>query len=311
MRVNSLSGRSILSVNDLSVDEFESLIDLSIRVKKSVKAGLFGLEKEGRIITLLFQKPSTRTRLSLEVAARMLKAHPIYMGAGETQLSRGEPIADTVRVFERMSNCIVARVNSHSDLVAMRRLSRVPVINALSDFEHPLQALADFMTLKERKGSLRGLKLAYVGDGNNVAHSLILGAAKLGVWMTVATPEGYRPSLEVIAAAKVEAEKTGAKIDILSSPQKAVEDADAVYTDVWVSMGQEAEAKKKVETLRGYQVNSELMKLAKPGAFFMHCLPAHRGEEVSEDVLESPASVVFDQAENRLHTAIAVLYSVL
>jgi len=177
-------------VNDLSVDEFESLIDLSIRVKKSVKAGLFGLEKEGRIITLLFQKPSTRTRLSLEVAARMLKAHPIYMGAGETQLSRGEPIADTVRVFERMSNCIVARVNSHSDLVAMRRLSRVPVINALSDFEHPLQALADFMTLKERKGSLRGLKLAYVGDGNNVAHSLILGAAKLGVWMSVATPEG-------------------------------------------------------------------------------------------------------------------------
>ncbi|MEM3795038.1 MAG: ornithine carbamoyltransferase, partial [Thermoprotei archaeon] len=209
------------------------------------------------------------------------------------------------------ADCIVARVNSHADLVTMKRLSRVPVINALSDFEHPLQALADFMTLKEKKGSLRGLKLAYVGDGNNVAHSLILGAAKLGVWISVATPEGYRPSLEVVAAAKVEAEKTGARVDVLSSPQRAVEDADAVYTDVWVSMGQEAEGKKKVEALRGYQVNSELMKLAKPGAFFMHCLPAHRGEEVSEEVLESPASIVFDQAENRLHTAIAVLYSVL
>lgn len=311
MRINSLTGRSILSVNDLSINEFESLIDLSVRVKKSVRAGLFSLEREGKVVALVFQKPSTRTRVSLEVAARMLRAHPMYLGAGELQLSRGEPISDTVRVLERMTHCIVARVYSHGDLVAMRRLSRVPIINALSDFEHPLQALADYMTLKEKKGSLKGLKLAYVGDGNNVAHSLILGAAKLGVWISVATPENYRPSLEVLAAAKVEAEKTGAKIEVLTNPQKAVEDADAVYTDVWVSMGQEAEAKKKVEAFRGYQVNSELMKLAKPDAVFMHCLPAHRGEEVTEEVLESAASVVFDQAENRLYTAIAVLYSVL
>jgi ornithine carbamoyltransferase len=311
MRVNSLNGRSILSVNDMSADEFESIIDLSIRIKKSIRAGLFSLEREGRIVTLLFQKPSTRTRLSVEVAARMLKAHPIYLGSSETQLSRGEPMSDTVRVIERMSNCIVARVNSHTDLMAMRRLCRIPVINALSDFEHPLQALADYMTLKEKKGTLRGLKVAYVGDGNNVANSLILGAAKLGVFINVATPDNYRPSLEILATAKVEAEKTGARIDVVSSPQRAVEDADAVYTDVWVSMGQEDERTKKVEALRPYQVNSALMRLAKPDAVFMHCLPAHRGEEVTEDVFESPSSVVFEQAENRLHTAIATLYSVL
>jgi ornithine carbamoyltransferase len=311
MRVNSLSGRSLLSVNDLSSPEFQAIIDLSIRIKKSLKANLFSLEKEGTVVPLIFQKPSTRTRLSLEVACRLLKAHPIYLGWNEMQLSRGEPIADTIRVVERMASCVVARVNSHLDLVTMKQVSKIPVVNALSDKEHPLQILADFMTLKEKRGSFENLTIAYIGDGNNVSNSLILGAAKVGATIRVATPESLKPDIEIVAAAKVEAEKTKGEVQLMTNPQKAVEGANVVYTDVWVSMGQESESSKKIDLLRSYQVNDTLLSLAQQEAFVMHCLPAHRGQEITDSIISGPHSIVFDQAENRLYTAMAVLYSIL
>lgn len=311
MRVNFLNGRSLLSVNDLSPTEFQAMIDLSVRIKNSIRAGLFSLEKEGRNVALLFEKPSTRTRLSLEVACNKLKANPIYMNYGELQLARGESIEHTAKVIGRMTDLIAARVYSHSGLLRMKEAAGVPVVNALSDREHPLQALGDFMTLREHFRDLNKIKIAYVGDGNNVANSLMLAAAKTGTIMTVCTPEPLRPPLEFVALAKSEATKTGAKIELESSPVKAVEGADAVYTDVWVSMGQEAERQKKIEMLSAYQVNERLMKLAKEDALFMHCLPAHVGEEVTEEVIGGPESVVFDQAENRLYTAIAVFYSIL
>jgi len=311
MRVNFLNGRSLLSVNDLSPTEFQAMIELSVRIKNSIKAGLFSLEKEGRNVALLFQKPSTRTRLSLEVACNRLKVNPIYMSWNELQLARGESIEHTAKVIGRMTDLIAARVYSHNELLSIKEAGGVPVVNALSDREHPLQALGDFMTLRERFRDLSKVKIAYVGDGNNVSNSLMLAAAKTGATITVCTPEPLRPPLEFFALARSEATKTGAKIELEASPAKAVEGADAVYTDVWVSMGQEAERQKKVEMLSGYQVNEKLMRLAKEDALFMHCLPAHVGEEVTEPVIEGPKSVVFDQAENRLYTAIAVFYSIL
>jgi ornithine carbamoyltransferase (EC 2.1.3.3) len=237
--------------------------------------------------------------------------HPIALNWNELQLSRGEPLSDTARVFGKMVHCVAARVFSHDDLYTFRDYAKIPIINALSDKEHPLQALADFMTIKEKFGDFKKVKIAYVGDGNNVANSLILATAKVGAYISVATPLNLKPSPDIVARAKIEARKTGAKIEIDTNPQKAVESADVVYTDVWVSMGQEAEASSKIELLKGYQVNDQLFALAKPEAYFMHCLPAHRGQEVTESVIDGPRSIVFEQAENRLYTTIAVFYSVL
>jgi ornithine carbamoyltransferase len=236
----------------------------------------------------------------------------LFLDSNSLQLSRGEPVADTARVLSRYVDGIMARVHSHQELVDLATHSGVPVINGLSDRLHPCQALADFFTLRERFGGLNGLALAYVGDGNNVCHELMLGGAMLGVEVRVATPSGFEPDAEITASARREAERAGGEgPEILRDPREAVEEADAVYTDVWTSMGQEAEAPARRKAFAGYAVTAALMKLASPEAVFMHCLPAHRGEEVAAEVIDGPQSVVFDQAENRLHVQKALLLRLL
>jgi ornithine carbamoyltransferase len=241
------------------------------------------------------------------VGIYQLGGYALYLGANDLQLRRGETIADTARVLSRYVDGIMARVFDHKDIVDLATYSRVPVINGLSDFEHPMQILADFLTIWEKKGTLEGLKFAYVGDGNNVANSLIFGAAIVGMDIYVASPKGYEPLPEVVGKAQEIAKKSGSKVVITNDPIEAVKDADVVYTDVWASMGQEAEAEQRRKIFEPYQVNPELVKHAKEDYLFMHCLPAHRGEEVVDEIVDGPNSVVFDEAENRLHAQKAVM----
>jgi ornithine carbamoyltransferase len=257
---------------------------------------------------MIFQKHSTRTRVSFEVGMYELGGQALYLGTDAIQLQRGETIADTARVLSRYVHGILARVYAHQDVLDLAKFGTVPVINGLTDLLHPCQALADYFTLRERRGSLEGLKIAYVGDGNNVCHELIFGAVKLGLQISVASPEGYQPNQLIVKSATRDAQKLGAPVpDVGGDPMAAVEGADLVYTDVWTSMGQEAEAEARREAFQGYMVTPEMMAMASPEAVFMHCLPAHRGEEVAAEVIDGPQSVVFDQAENRLHVQKAVL----
>lgn len=304
-----LSGRDLLSINDLSPEELRLILDTALMLKRRFYSGerLIPL-LQGKTIALIFEKPSTRTRVSMEVAALQLGAHPLPLRRDELQLSRGEPVKDTARVLSRYVDAIAARVYRHESLLELAAYSRVPVINMLSDLEHPLQALADVMTITEKKGDIRKVKVVYVGDArNNVAHSLMLAVAKLGGHITLAAPKQLWPREDLLAAARAAASETGATVEVVEDPQEAVRGADVVYTDVWVSMGEEAEAEERRRLLRPYQVNARLMSLAAGNAIFMHCLPAHRGEEVTEDVIEGEWSVVWDQAENRLHAQKAVL----
>lgn len=291
---------------DLGAAELVSLLELTRDVKGN--PGRYGSALRGRILSLLFEKPSLRTRLTFEVAAKQL--------GGDSILSVGpvgdrEPIKDVARNLDRWTNCIVARTFSQETIEELARWSAVPVINALSNLYHPCQALADVFTLKEHFGDLLGLKLAFVGDGNNVAHSLMLTAARLGVSVAVATPPGYEPNSEIAHTARGLAEQTGARVTVTNEAAEVLQDADAVYTDVWASMGQEGQKAQRLKDFAPYQVDERLMKMAKPSAIFMHCLPAKRGEEVADAVIESPQSVVFDQAENRLHTQKALLLMLL
>jgi ornithine carbamoyltransferase len=291
---------------DLGAAELISLLELTRDVKAS--PARYAAALRGRILSLLFEKPSLRTRLTFEVAAKQL--------GGDSILSVGpvgdrEPIKDVARNLDRWTSCIVARTFSQETIEELARWSAVPVINALSDLYHPCQALADVFTLKEHFGDLPGLKLAYVGDGNNVAHSLMLTAARLGVSVAVATPPGYEPNSEIAHTARALAEQTGARVTVTNEPTEVLQDADAVYTDVWASMGQESQKAQRLKHFAPYQVDEALMRMAKPSAVFMHCLPAKRGEEVADAVIESPQSVVFDQAENRLHTQKALLLMLL
>ncbi|RLG77583.1 MAG: ornithine carbamoyltransferase [Thermoprotei archaeon] len=309
MNFRSLRGRDLLSIADLTPEELKFLIDLSLDFKRRFYAGERIISiLEGKVLGLIFQKHSTRTRVSLEAAMSQLGGRSFYLSWSELQLGRGEPIKDTARVLERYLDGIAARVYRHRDLVELAEYARIPIINALSDLEHPLQAIADMMTILEKKGRIEGLKIAFLGDGSdNVLHSLMLAASMLGANIYIATAPSYDPNKDILRRAEEEASRSGAEIRIVRDPVEAVENADVVYTDVWVSMGQEAEREKRIKDLQKYQVNSELAKHAKKDFIFMHCLPAHRGEEVTEDVLESPNSVVWDEAENRLHTAKAVL----
>lgn len=313
MALQTLRGRDLLSIADLSRDELRALIELSKHLKNVRRIGLRKLEVlKGKILGLIFEKPSTRTRVSLEVAMRELGGEALYLSSSELQLARGEPIKDTARVLDRYLDAIAARVYRHDTLVELARYASIPVINALSDVEHPLQALADVMTIEEFKGDIAKLKIAFVGDGaDNVLHSLMLAVAKLGGKLYIATAKGYEPRKEILKLAQEEASQTKAEIVITYDPVEAVKDADVIYTDVWVSMGQEAEREKRIRDLRHLQVNPELVKHAKKDYIFMHCLPAHRGEEVVDEIIESKNSVVWDQAENRLHTAKAVLIALL
>jgi len=298
-----LKTKDFLSVADLSVAETESLIKKAIEMKRKAAPQLLS----GKVLALLFEKPSLRTRVSFEIAIHQLGGYCLYLSPSEVGLGKREPVPDVARVLSRYIDCIIARTFSHQSLASLAQYSNTPVINALSDFEHPCQALADIMTINEKKGKLRGLDLAYVGDGNNVANSLLLAAMLTGVNFKIASPVGYEIDKVILQKAKEISANTGSQIVLTSDPKQAVKDADIVYTDVWTSMGQEAESEKRRSVFASYQVNPTLLSLAKKNVIFMHPLPAHHGEEISNGLLDHSSSVVFDQAENRLHLQRALL----
>lgn len=305
MSLKTLKGRDLLHLQEFKPWELEGLLRLALEFKHGLqhRSGL-----KGKIVGLIFEKPSTRTRVSIEVAVKRLGGSSIYMAGEELQLGRREPIEDTARVLDRYLDCIAARVYSHDVLVKLAEYCRIPVINALSDLSHPLQALADLLTIWERIGSLKGVKIAYIGDGNNVCNSLLIGCSKLGVNLAVACPEGYEPNHRFLEWAESNASESGSEVRILRDPFEAVKGADVVYTDVFVSMGFESERDARLKVfLPKYRVTSELIASAGKKAYFMHPLPCHRGEEVEASVVEGPHSIVWDQAENRLYTAEAVL----
>jgi ornithine carbamoyltransferase len=293
--------RDFLRLWDLSSEEIFSLIERAIELKKGVDAGKCPLI--GKSIGLLFEKPSTRTRVSFEVGIYQLGGQPVYMTPAEIQLGRGETISDTAKVLSRYLQGIVIRTHEHERLQEFAVSSDVPVINGLSNLHHPCQVLADLMTIKEKKGDFKGLKVAYIGDGNNVANSLLEAAGRAGFILVIACPEGYEPDAEVLEEAR-----TGrGEIIILREPAEAAAKADVLYTDVWISMGQENETEKRRQRFKTYQLNETLVGYAKKDAIVMHCLPAHRGEEITDAVLDGPHSVVLDQAENRLHAQKALM----
>lgn len=302
-----LKGRDLLSIADLTEEEFWELLEFAKLLKLETLAGKRHEYLKGKTLAMIFQKPSTRTRVAFEVGMYQLGGYALYLSSNDMQLRRGETIADTARVLSRFVDGIMARVFDHQDVVDLAKYANVPVINGLSDEEHPSQVLADFLTIWEKFGTLKGLKLAYVGDGNNVAHSLLLAAGLVGMDIAVATPEGYEPKPFYVEKAKELAAKHGSSVQVLRDPVEAVTGANAVYTDVWASMGQEAEHEERLRIFKPYQVNPNLMSHADKHAIFLHCLPAHRGEEVVDEVADSPQSAIFDEAENRLHAHKAIL----
>jgi ornithine carbamoyltransferase len=305
-----MAQRHFLSLKDWSREEIELLFEMSAAIKGNPES--YATSLGGKSLAMIFQKPSTRTRVSFEVGMFQLGGQALFLGSNDIQLHRGETIADTARVLSRYVHGIMARVFAHQDILDLARHGSVPVINGLSDLLHPCQALADYFTLRERYGDLTGRKMAYVGDGNNVAHELMFGAVKLGMSFVIACPAGYEPNPLIYKSGVREAQKLGSPLpEVTGEPFDAVAGASAVYTDVWTSMGQEAESKKRLAAFQGFQVTPEMMAAAGPGAVFMHCLPAHRGEEVAADVIDGPQSVVFDEAENRLHVQKAVLLTLM
>ena len=299
-----MRGRDLLAISDLSPDEVERILQTALSLKRD-GGGTHLLA--GKTLALLFEKPSLRTRVSFDVAMVQLGGHAIYLNQAEVGLGQREPVADVARVLSRYVDVIAARTYEHATLLDLARHANVPVINALSDEEHPCQAMADLLTVLEHKGRLRGVRMAFVGDGFNVAASLAEAAALAGMSFAMASPPGYSLPDGIVRLLEDLALTTGARIDLCDTPADAVRDADVVYTDVWASMGQEDSYAQRKEAFAGYTVTADLMSLAKPDAIFMHDLPAHRGDEVTDDVIEGPRSVVFDQAENRLHAQKAIL----
>lgn len=300
--------RDIISVLDMK-DDLEEIIDLSIKFKKQ-RYEQFP-EYVNHVLGMIFEKPSTRTRISLETAMTQLGGHAIYLNPNDMQIGRGETIGDTAKVLSGFVDVISYRAFKHENVLELARNASVPVINALDDMEHPVQMVADFMTVKERKGHLDGLKVSYVGDGNNVANSLILSSVILGSDISIGCPKGYEPNRKLVEAATKISKETGTHIEITDDPVKAMENADVVYTDVWVSMGEEKEREQKEKIFLKYQVNEQLVSHANKDYLFLHCLPAHRGLEVTGEVMEGVHSAVFDEAENRLHTAKGILKTLL
>lgn len=301
--------KDFLSIRDLSVYEFGQMLDLADEVKKHPDKYRKALKH--KILAMIFQKPSLRTRMTFEAGMLRLGGEAIYLAPSDIQMGSREGAYDIGKNLERWVDGIMIRTFGHAIAVDLAASCRIPVINALTDLSHPCQAMADFQTLREHKGALPGLKLAYVGDGNNVCHSLMLAAARGGTRMAVATPAGYEPNPDVVRLAREDGRDTGFTLTLTNSAEEAVSGADAVYTDVWASMGQEAEKEKRAKIFAPYQVNGRLMAHAKKDALFMHCLPAHRGEEVTDEVIDSPNSVVYDEAENRLHAQKAILISLM
>jgi ornithine carbamoyltransferase len=297
--------RDYLSVDDLTPEELGDVLSLAATVKAEPDA--FAGRLAGATIALIFEKPSTRTRVSFEVGVVQLGAHPLVLSSAELQLGRGETIEDTGRVLSRYVDAIVLRTFEQERLEVLAGAATVPVVNSLSEFEHPCQALADLFTIRERLGGPGGRTLAYLGDGNNVAHSLLLAGAKAGMTVRVATPPGFEPIPQVVQRAMEIAAETGGAVNVTSDPVEAVAGADVLYTDVWASMGREAEADERSLVFQSYQLNQKLVEIAGDGVIVMHCLPAHRGQEITAEVIDGPHSVVWDQAENRLHTQKALL----
>ena len=301
--------KDLLTLNDLTVKEIQELFSLTDKLKKN--KAKFAKTLFGKTLALIFQKPSNRTRVSFEVGMFQLGGNSLYLAPNEINLGVRESIADVARTLSRYVDGIVIRTFEHKNCLELAQEAAVPVINGLSDFSHPCQALADLYTVKEKLKQLKGLTLAYVGDGNNVCNSLLFNCAKLGVNMNVGCPKGYAPDAAVLKAAKTASAATGAGINLFDDAFSAVKGADVLYTDVWASMGQEDEAAKRKEAFKDFQVNKDLVKLAKTNVLIMHCLPAHRGEEITDDVLNSRNAVVFDEAENRMHVQKAILIKLL
>ncbi len=304
----NLKGNHLLSLADFSREQIKLMLDTAADLKRQRYRNISGTSLSGKSIGMIFEKPSTRTRVSFEVAIHELGGYPLFLSSQELQLSRGEPIADTARVLSRYLHGIVIRARGHGNVVELANRSTIPIVNALTPKFHPCQILADLLTIQEKLNELEGLKLAYIGDGNNVCHSLMVGAATMGLEVVVACPESYQPDPGITRVAQERAKEALAKVEVTQDVKEAAKDADILYTDVFTSMGQEEEKEHRLEAfLPEYQINAELLKQAAPHAIVMHCLPAHRDEEITDEVIEGPHSVVWDQAENRLHTEKAVL----
>jgi ornithine carbamoyltransferase len=303
-----MKGKDFLTLAEFTPEDLMSVLDLSQRLKLHRTEGLGSKVLAGKSVALIFEKPSTRTRVSFQVAISELGGDAVVLSSNEMQLGRGETVEDTGHVLSRFVHCIMARVNQHADLERLAASSSVPVINGLSELHHPVQILADLLTLREHRGALKGLKVAWVGDGDNVCNSWTIGAGLAGIQFVAATPQGYEPPQSIVALASGLAEPTGGSIEIVNDPAAAVSGADCVITDTFVSMGEEAERHAREQAfLPRFQVSGALMARAKADAIFMHCLPAHRGDEVTAEVIDGPHSVVFDEAENRMHTEKALL----
>jgi ornithine carbamoyltransferase len=307
-----LSNKDVLSLQDLSSKEILSIIKLASNLKKEMKSGRSRQLLKGKVLGMLFQKPSTRTRVSFETGMFQLGGNTVYLSVNDIQLSRGESIEDTARTLSLYLDCIIARVYDHADVQKLANAASVPVINGLSDIFHPCQILADLLTIQENKEKLKGLSLAWIGDGNNVCNDLLLGCAKIGINMTAACPKGYEPLQQVVSLAKKEGEKTGAEIVITEDPVVAAKDADAIVTDTFISIGKDEEkTSREIIFLPKYQVNSSIMSMAKKDAIFLHCLPAMRDREVTSEVIDGMSSVVWEEAENRLHVQKALMYMLM
>ena len=303
--------KDFLSLHDYTQDQISELLDLAIKLKNENKKGIEHHILKGKTLGMIFSKSSTRTRVSFEVGMYQLGGNALFLSSNDIQLGRGETIYDTANVLSRFLDGIMIRTFDHRDVLDLAKYSTIPIINGLTDLLHPCQVLADLMTIKEKKGKLSGLKLCYIGDGNNMAHSLLFGCAKMGMTVSVATPHGYECDESIVSLAKDDAEENGGKVIITYDPVDAIKNADVVYTDTWASMGQESEKAERARLFKDYQVNKELFAYSENDSIFMHCLPAYRGFEVTGDVIDSNRSVIFDEAENRLHAQKAIMVKLM
>lgn len=306
-----MKGKSLIEIQHLGLDEINAIFDLSAKLKDERRKGIKHHVLEGKKLGMIFSKPSTRTRVSFEVGIYELGGTGLFFNQNDMQLKKSESVSDTAKVLSRYLDGIMIRTFDHQDVIDLATYGTIPVINGLTDLHHPCQVLADLFTVLEVKKTLKGLKLAYIGDGNNMAHSLLQGCSKVGMDISIASPSGYKPLESVVNESKENAKVMGSKVEILDDPVAAVKNADVVYTDVWASMGQEKEAEERRKKFMKYQVNPELVKHAKDDYIFMHCLPAHRGDEVVNEVADSANSVIFDEAENRLHVQKAIMALVM
>ncbi|MFA5803860.1 MAG: ornithine carbamoyltransferase [Melioribacteraceae bacterium] len=306
MAVN-MKGKSLLEINHLTLEEIYQIFDLSAVLKQKRLTGEPHRTLEGKKLGMIFSKPSTRTRVSFEVGIYELGGYGMFFNQNDLQLKKSESVSDTAKVLSRYLDGIMIRTFDHQDVVDLAKYGSIPIINGLTDLHHPCQVLTDLFTILEKKRTLRGLKLAYIGDGNNMAHSLLHGCSKVGMDISIASPSGYKPLDSVVNESKANAKYMGSKIEIFDKPIDAVKNADIIYTDVWASMGQEKEAEERKKEFAGFQVNAEMVKHAKEDYLFMHCLPAHRGDEVTDEICDSANSVIFDEAENRLHVQKAIM----